>query len=42
MGWEDAHLHEFQVTLPISNFKIEIGLPDGNEYLHSTKVKMKK
>ncbi len=42
MGWQDCHLHEFNISLPLSNIRIEIGLPEGNECLHSTKVKIKK
>lgn len=27
MGWNDSHLHMFQVTLPLSEAKFEIGIP---------------
>ena len=41
MCWMDYHLHMFNIgTYP--NYEIRIGLPEGNEYLHSAKVQMKK
>ena len=27
MGWEDEHLHKFEVTEPLAGFKVNIGIP---------------
>jgi len=40
MGWMDCHLHEFLIPSFQAALHIEIGLPEGNEYLHGTKVKI--
>ncbi len=40
MGWEDCHLHEFQIYSPRRSQDVEIGLPEGNEYLKSYKEKI--
>lgn len=29
MGWEDCHLHEFEIIHPITNVQTRIGIPDG-------------
>ena len=42
MGWMDCHLHQFSFTIPPFNIRVDIGLPEDNEYLHSTRVKIKK
>lgn len=42
MGWMDCHLHEFLIPSFQAALRVDIGLPEGNEYLHSTKVKINK
>jgi hypothetical protein len=42
MGWLDYHLHSFRFAPGSDGVAIEIGLPEGDEYLQSVKVKMKK
>lgn len=38
MGWEDCHLHEFIFPYFRAPMSVRIGLPEGNEHLHGTKV----
>lgn len=40
MGWMDCHLHEFIFPSFRAPNSVCVGLPEGNEYLHSTKVKI--
>lgn len=42
MGWSGLHLHSFAIEDRSSLYGLEIGLPEENEYLHGTKVKIKK
>lgn len=28
MGWSDCHLHQFKIIEPVTNTKVEIGIPD--------------
>lgn len=42
MGWEDCHLHEFIFPYFRAPDSVIIGLPEGNEYLHGSKIKINK
>jgi hypothetical protein len=32
MGWEDYHLHEFEIINPSTNLKVNIGIPDKDDF----------
>jgi len=43
MGWEDYHLHEFEIAAPSTDLKVNIGIPDedfGREILPGWKQKI--
>lgn len=40
MGWDDSHLHSFTFAKGSAHQGIEIGIPEDDEYLKSTKVKL--
>ncbi len=40
MGWTDSHLYQFDILNPLQNVMVEIGLPEGNNYLKSKQEKI--
>ncbi len=42
MGWSGFHLHSFTIEDGSTPYGLEIGLPEESEYLHGTKIKIKK